>query len=510
MAPSPDRGRRRAVGRLDLAPTPNSEEPAILGLVLDGTSSMIRLHPSIPQLWALGAVTTGVTCGCLLATRVAEFPPRLLAALAFIVLTILVTTVRYVATRDILDPLIVFSGVLAFYFGVHTVWLSLQPSDYAPIPTPYADAVASSTALLGVAYLLLVTVFVLTGRRGPQQTAPTSGYSLQALWTVFAFGFAVNLYGITIGAFQKSGTVASTHNLLIVQTLGTTALVAFASSVVQHYRSRTFVSGVTAVTQGLALLAFALAIGHKSTIVAVLFVWLAARHYSHRHLRVISLLIAVAIFVFVLTPVIQSGRDPALLADRTAQQQVEITLATLPTRIWSLVEDPASGLAGFDIVNQRTNGSESLALAYSLTPSVYGYQYGSSLADVPLSLIPHQILAGKSSHDPTRAFSLNYAGVQDDGFRGLTVSPTVPGDLYVNFGFVGVLVGFALLGFVLRSLAQYLRSSDVLVSVPLYAILMLDLAVVEVATPGYSASALYGLAVVVLSVVALRRLSDSR
>lgn len=450
-----------------------------------------RPHPAglftIPALIGIAAI------GWLLAPWLGSQPSWAIMAALVIAATAGVMVARYLATRNVLDPLILFSGAIMWYFGIHTFWLDSHPQ--ASIAAEFTSGLAPSLALLLCAFALLVVVYQAAN---PRFRGMRLGHATPAaLIIVFAIGMAANVWGDHIGAFQKVGEAGSSDNIRIARTLGLIVIVCFATATVQAFRGNT--SRWLAIAFGITIIGFGLAVNNKTIIVQVLLPLLVAATYGRKPVPVKWALAAVVVFMFVFTPIIQSGRESLAATGQTT---------SLRDRVTDFATKPKQLLDGFKIVNVRTQGSESFALSYLQTPSQNPYQYGKALQDIPLSLVPHQLWPGKpAAHTTTRDFSVNYARQPENGFSGLTISPTVPGDLYVNFGILGLLAGFALLGYLLKLIANVARHGAAVFAVPFFTVMMLSLILVESPIDQLGSTLLINLIAVTASIKTLDLLS---
>lgn len=77
---------------------------------------------------------------------------------------------------------------------------------------------------------------------------------------------------------------------------------------------------------------------------------------------------------------------------------------------------------------------------------------------IPETFVPRAIL--KSKEDPGtigNRFGVSY-GLTEQGVRGTSIAVTQVGELYLNFGFLGVLLGMPLVGSVFRFIEQYFQA----------------------------------------------------
>lgn len=377
-----------------------------------------------------------------------------------------VAVVRFRAARNLLDPLGLFLCSALFYFGLHAVWLV----DNFPwgFVTPSEGAYVRAAGLIALGAVALVGSYAWWKptpwiKRAESRRIPTI-----ALLCLFALGFAVRLYGVKLGAWQRLVLQETTSNLQVITTISLLSTVAFVVAACQYYRYGT--AGRMVLLMGLAQIAFAIVVGRKELILEVGVAWVAARHYCFRPISIRVALATILAFVLFFTPLIQSGRNERDLRALPASQQTELTVATLPDRFGGLIAHPERALEGLSIIQQRTVGIEATALATDFTPEIRPYEHGKTFGAILFSVIPSFVWPDKPVYDATVDFSQNYAGVPRGG--GLAVGPTIPADLYINFGVVGVVLGFAVIGLILKWLTAWLRFGDTVIAVTLFTLLL--------------------------------------
>jgi hypothetical protein len=448
-----------------------------------------------------------------------DYSNAILMALTVSAVMLAAVVVRYVrADRDLLDPLIVFSASLIFYFGLHTLWLATHVEQtQGDIAFPFSAGLGPSLALLGAGYILLLVGFSLPHPARRALPRPRAWYSPGTLVVVFAIGMAGNLAAGASGGFAKTTNLGqAASNVLIYKTLGFIAVVALVICACQHYSLRDrqnayrWIMWIMLAT----LIIFALSVAEKKIAFSAIFAWAASRNYVYSHIRPRQIFIVIVVALFVITPIIQASRSAEALravGNQSGLGSVQTTSSTIPQRIKSyFVNFPAEALSGFDIINRRTNGSESLALAYLYTPSQQSFGYGRHWPDIVTSLIPHFIWPSKPVHDDTKQFSVAYGGESSYSGNGLTLAPTLPGDFYTNFGWLGILAGMFVFGVILKVVANAFWRYSSSVGVTIYVSSMLALVLVEQATADVGSTMLLQLLAAALTFGLLRLLAGAR
>lgn len=331
---------------------------------------------------------------------------------------------------------------------------------------------------------MLVLAFHVPRERRPTRQSLGVWYSRGSLTVVFLVGMAGYAAAASSGAyFIKAGE--SYSNQLIYKTLGFTAVVAFVVCACQHYllRKRRTPYGTAMWLMLAVLVTLGMSVGQKGLAFTAIFAWVACRNYTRGYLGLRAIVVAAALGLFVVTPIIQLAR-----VNQSGQYgpgggsatRVQHAAETIPSRIERYLTGlPDTALAGFDIINRRTDGSEAFALAYRYTPSVRGYMLGEHWPEIFISLIPHYLWPNKPTYNEGEQFSVIYAGRTRASGAGLAVAPTLPGNLYVNFGWPGVLVGMFVLGLLLRVIANARAVLAPTVGVAVYLASMLALVLVE-------------------------------
>ena len=104
------------------------------------------------------------------------------------------------------------------------------------------------------------------------------------------------------------------------------------------------------------------------------------------------------------------------------------------------------------------------------TPSQVPYQGGWTLAYIPISFIPRILWAGKPEFYTGRWVTENYGGGPE--IMSSTGSGWI-GELYFNFGFIGVILGMIIIGAVFRILHETLFRADATIPALLASVVVL-------------------------------------
>lgn len=463
----------------------------------------LRDARSIGRSWLALAVLVSILIGLAASvsgSTVVSQPPQLIAAVLLSLGLGTVAIIRFRAARDLLDPLGLVVSSALFYFGLHAIWLFDNPP--WGISPPSEDAYVRAAALIALGVLALVGAYSWWRPRPWVSRADGREIPVAALVFLFGFGIAARLYGAQLGVWQTYAPAGDTQNQQLVTTISLFSTVAFVVAACQYYRSLT--GGHIVLLMGIAQVAFAIAVGRKELVLEVVLAWVAARHYCYKPISLRLALTTLAVFVLFFTPLIQSGRSERALGGLAATEQTQSTVSTLPGRFGELITHPDRALEGWDIIQRRTVGIEGPTLAVDVTPESRPFEHGRTFVTIPFAVIPRFVWPDKPFYDATVEFSQNYARVPRGG--GVAVSPTIPGDLYLNFGVAGVIVGFAIIGFILKWLSAWLRSGDIVIAVTLYTLLMARLVQLELSVSALGGFLLINGLLTVLVLQLLRRL----
>ncbi len=429
---------------------------------------------------------TVLAVGWLLPSSIAQ-SNAILACAALTGLLVTVIIVRYRHTGDLLDPLVLFSATFVWYYGVHTLWVTTHGETLRrALVYPYEQGLAPGLGLMVLGYLALLGGFAALPTARTSAQSVRTWYSKRALVLVFAFGMLMQIAGAAAGAYKKGQNPTDVvSGVLTFRVLAFVATIALAVCCVQHYTLQRRQTTYRWLMWGMLAIQviFALAVAQKALAFTAVLAWIVARNYAHTPLRVRQVLVVALVAVFVVTPIVQSSRNAesvSAIGDQSDLTSVQATSSTIPQRLTTFITTlPDSALTGFDILNARTNGAESLALAYLYTPGYSDYQYGRRWPGTVTSLIPRFVWPNKPIYNPTRDFSQVYGGQSAVRGYGLTLALTLPGDFYLNFGWVGLIGGMMAVGLVLKLVVNALRRFEPTVAVCLYLAAMLSLLIIE-------------------------------
>lgn len=191
--------------------------------------------------------------------------------------------------------------------------------------------------------------------------------------------------------------------------------------------------------------------GAKADIVWLLIGIIMANHYLKRPVRLRTLFISGCVFFLMVFPLVNLYRNVSAM-----------NLDLSPLQVVALAPDWGSYGAYFDEsllgavlgeVMARSTGIDALALLIKTIPDYQPFQYGKTIAIAPLvAFIPTFLWSGKyeyiESVTGSGEFGEKIFGIPGNIRTGISI--TQLGELYLNFGWIGIPVGMCLIGVVCR------------------------------------------------------------
>jgi hypothetical protein len=127
-------------------------------------------------------------------------------------------------------------------------------------------------------------------------------------------------------------------------------------------------------------------------------------------------------------------------------------------------------LEGIQATSQRADGLGILSVIVHDCPSRVPYQGGWTLGYIALSYVPRVVWADKPNMTTGKWVTANFGSGPDS--NSLT-APTWIGELYFNFGWLGIVIGMLLMGALMRALHELLYRPDAPIPAQLMAIVVL-------------------------------------
>lgn len=254
----------------------------------------------------------------------------------------------------------------------------------------------------------------------------------------------------------------------------------------------------------------------KEVVIVSLLAPLVMAHFTvTRGLRMRWLVVTGVLAVFVIFPLVTSWRQASGLA---GSENPVTVLAKLPSHY--LHHDLLTGgerrLGPLDaiteplaVTSRRLYGFDSLTLAVRYTPSQITYRRGATLEGLWTGVVPRILWPSKPTIGIGYWFAVHYWGTPPD-VKQVPQTVTHPGELYIDFGVAGIIIGMALLGLWYRFAFSALRPRETGTAAMLYTILLLTVVSVDRDLPLVYVTLLQRLVVVGLLLLALSWLARWR
>jgi hypothetical protein len=203
-----------------------------------------------------------------------------------------------------------------------------------------------------------------------------------------------------------------------------------------------------------------------------------------RGVRLRWLVLLAAVGVFVVFPVVTAWRqvstaagteNPVTIASKLPGHYLDHDLVTGGERrlgVSDLLTEPLAA------TSHRLYGYDSMALVVRYTPSQIPYRLGATLEGLWTGVVPRIVWPDKPNIGIGYWFASRYWGTPA-GVLEVPQTVTHPGELYIDFGLIGVIVGMALLGLWYRFAFAALRPSESGTAAVLYTILLLTVVSVD-------------------------------
>jgi len=405
----------------------------------------------------------------LITTLLALYNPSLEEGI-FIGLSLLLVAVLVVGVwldtrlRRSFDPfspaaVLTFASLLSFSvpgLGLYSDSRGIQPrlGSYYWINISMAVAVAGIVCLW-LGYLFSSRFHVALGVRAAQAVQQHSGqFRLRAAAIVLVVSIVVELYSISTGQFAYLRT-----NRIQGDLSGFGQLSAYAISSVYYV---TLVTGwyvfcgkannLTRYIFGLALMAglgSALVSGMKSGVVELLVAVTLPYFYAKRRIPTQIFVAGFALFVFfypvniAYRGIINGGH-----LNTTSVVDAAGAMGSAVVDTWgshSVLD--TLGATGQQAKYRQADVLQEIGLVVRYTPHPFPYRMGAAYLRLPATvLIPRIVWPDKPVDEIGYVMTRDYVGFSAYAAQFTSSAPTVFGDLYMNFGMAGVVVGMVLLG----------------------------------------------------------------
>lgn len=358
----------------------------------------------------------------------------------------------FAKSTDLFDPVCWAAAYFALLFVLRPLYDLIFGSEFLG-DMPF-DQATDEAFNLGMIYALLSFCVFLIGyysnfdlifaRIFPKLPTRWSGNRTKIAWPLL-FGFGLVSYFTLVSSFggwdyyifNKSETLTSPGQGFLQ--LGSSMMsIGFIMALTQSYSSggRGYLAYVLLLP---ILLILGLLTGSKGTLLSSILAAMIATHYLKREIR-FRYIIYLGMLTIILLPILNiyrgitsdSGLPIAFIGD-SFQSDAEFVIRNLMARFY---------------------GIDSLTLLIRDTPKVMDYQLGGTIWPLFVSWIPRQFWEDKPIISFGKIFAEEYLGDFFYG-TGTSASPTLLGELYLNWHILGILFGALLSGIAIRSVYTY-------------------------------------------------------
>jgi hypothetical protein len=418
-------------------------------------NSTSRLSPGV--LTASGCLAAAVAAARLPDVILSDGPTGLVCGVGLVGIAAAPLLWRF--RRDVLDAPAVYGLATLAFLGLSSLaWLG-TPMGAGPGLDEGDVAKALRVVALGLA---LFTVGAhLAGRAGPRRltsisrsraaSAPAFAVAFLGATVPVAVALLIGMYGY-ISTAALSGEALTTVGII-------NAIGAIGGAVILALALTHFASGGPTLRLLVCCVAIQISLGVIAGIkgaaleplVFVLLAYIAVRG----KIPWVAIAIGVAISAFVLLPVNLIYRDQVRGRSEspTIGLQRAITVAASSTRPDEL---GGASLNPVSYFTTRFRQIDSVALIVSQTPSVYGFGSGQNYVQLPILLtVPRLLWPEKPALITSREFAQSYWQVWQGAQTSIGL--TQVGDLFRNFGLIGVGIGLLFWGLALGGWSRWTR-----------------------------------------------------
>lgn len=414
-----------------------------------------------------------------------------LVAVLFVVAAVPTLQAHAAGRLDSFEPIIGVRALYFMYFGVAAVY-ELHTLDKPRLGVAIEEGIVEGLAYAIVVLLMIETGYAVAGkalrRVGGIEEVSQERWN-RIFWVsiaVFVAGLGARIYGVFQGyqvRFAASDLYASGaysgidifyDYLGYFSTFGYILTVAYSFTAPRPRAAQFLAWGVMLPIQ----LFFAFLGGPKQYFIPIVIAPLICYHYFRGRVPVFPLLLAGCIFVLIIFPIMTTYRnlDPGLLRSLDLSAQLDYAVAG----VWDRVSE--KGLLeyifwGLELVVERMDGIYTFTGVLMNVPDSMEYQWGKTIMVGFAMLVPTFIWEEK--YDYLSTVITWGVGIFGPDATGSGISITHPGELFLNFGPIGMLLGMLIFGAAFRLIHNWLVSGRRFFGIVIYAVIWSTLVVPE-------------------------------
>ena len=206
---------------------------------------------------------------------------------------------------------------------------------------------------------------------------------------------------------------------------------------------------------------FTLLSGMKAPIITLLIVLVGCSLYTRKSISWKPALLLGLIFVLVIPiNILYRGAINRGEINTSSFGDATLHLLQLSQETWLSNPLERNVESGAFLVRERQAGHlQNVALILYYTPEIKPYRDGRFYRLLPLLiLVPRTLWPDKRSFFQPIEFSIEYSGQPSSSRTSATITPS--GDLYINFGWPGIIVGMLVFGMIYRFFYEFMSQSS--------------------------------------------------
>ena len=400
------------------------------------------------------------------------------------------------------DPFEPINGICilyVIYFSVATVFDLNTPDKPGRLDLPFEDTVVKGLLHAILALVALQGGYALAPRKARPQNdvlrPPAGNRVFVTALVVYLIGLTARLYGVSKGMHikfasaeiygQYTGADVFYDYLGFLSTYGFILMAAdgFASGT---WGPRRFIA--VAVMLPIELF-FAFLAGPKEYFIPIVLGPVIMYHYARRRVSIKRAVLPLLVFAFVVFPVMTSYRSiqPAAIRRLSFWDGVGFGASTVAAEISSRNMAEYISWSGH-LVAERMDGIYTFSAVIDNVPRTLDFQWGKTIAVGLAMLVPTFIWQSKYDYLATViTWGTEIFGPATAGSGGISI--TQPGELFLNFGPFGMVLGMIALGYGIGRLYWWLMGKG------FFGVLILAVLFPALVIPEYPIAAYYSNAV---------------
>jgi oligosaccharide repeat unit polymerase len=398
------------------------------------------------------------------------------------------------------DPFEPINGICilyVIYFSVATVFNLNTPDKFGHLDLPFEESVVKGLLYATLALIALQFGYALARRRPVPPTymlrPPAGNRVFLTALVVYLIGLTARLYGVSKGLHIKvvASDIYGQYGGLDVfyDYLGFLSTYGFILMMADGFASRKWgLRRIVALAVMLPIeVLFAFLAGPKEYFIPIVLGPVIVYHYARKRIPIRRALLPILVIGLVVFPVMTSYRSiaPADIRRLTFWDGAQYGISTVVTDISS--RNPLEHIwwAGY-LVAERMDGIYTFSAVIGHVPSTMDFQWGRTIAVGLFMLVPTFIWETK--YDYLARIITWGTQIFGPATAGSGISITQPGELFLNFGAVGMVLGMVLMGYGIARLYFWLMGKGFF-GVLVFAVLFPTLVIPEYPIAAYYSNA---------------------